>query len=225
MAWPSQGRTSTGPLALPIVDVSTPECRSKATVSRDCVCVDHARLSERVTAMYVHPQAIASLLPCLHLPCLPVCVTQPGILWPVRGSRPGRPSGRGGLRQPSRCWLPRRRAGHRGPSGQRLAGEYSQLQCHVTICSLFACLQYRLPVRNSHATLVFRLFCTLTLASTVLILLYACAPVLQAVLVSIPVRDFFMSKIAGLKRYALTPVIDFTNHGGSETGEVSQFGA
>jgi hypothetical protein len=39
--------------------------------------------------------------------------------------------------------------------------------------------------------------------------------------VSIPVRDFFMSKMAGLKRYALTPGIDFSNHGGNEAGEVS----
>jgi hypothetical protein len=38
--------------------------------------------------------------------------------------------------------------------------------------------------------------------------------------VSIPVRDFFMSKMAGLKRYALTPGIDFSNHGGNEAGEV-----
>ncbi|KAG5181698.1 hypothetical protein JKP88DRAFT_199774 [Tribonema minus] len=30
-----------------------------------------------------------------------------------------------------------------------------------------------------------------------------------------------MSKMAGLKRYALTPVIDFANHGGSESGEVA----
>jgi hypothetical protein len=41
------------------------------------------------------------------------------------------------------------------------------------------------------------------------------------VIVSIPVRDFFMSKMAGLKRYALTPGIDFSNHGGNEAGEVS----
>jgi hypothetical protein len=32
-----------------------------------------------------------------------------------------------------------------------------------------------------------------------------------------------MSKMAGLKRYALTPGIDFSNHGGNEAGEVSYY--
>ncbi|CAN0491454.1 unnamed protein product, partial [Phaeothamnion confervicola] len=33
-----------------------------------------------------------------------------------------------------------------------------------------------------------------------------------AVLISIPLRDFFMSKLVQLKRYAITPAIDFANH-------------
>eukprot|EP00903_Cladosiphon_okamuranus_P005684 g5647.t1 len=42
-----------------------------------------------------------------------------------------------------------------------------------------------------------------------------------AVLLSIPLRDFFMTKLVQLKRYALTPVVDLINHQSGVESDVS----
>ncbi|CAM9514377.1 unnamed protein product [Pylaiella littoralis] len=42
-----------------------------------------------------------------------------------------------------------------------------------------------------------------------------------AVLLSIPLRDFFMTKLVQLKRYALTPVVDLINHKSGVESDVS----
>ncbi|CAM9449751.1 unnamed protein product, partial [Laminaria digitata] len=42
-----------------------------------------------------------------------------------------------------------------------------------------------------------------------------------AVLIGIPLRDFFMTKLVQLKRYALTPVVDLINHKSGVDSDVS----